>query len=44
MSQIVGDVHNFLDPPPQDNGDYFEFGKNLKFDDLPPLGPKLEQI
>ena len=43
MSQIVGDVHNFLDPP-YDNGDYFEFGKNLKLDDPPSLGPKLEQI
>ena len=31
MSQIVEKVHNFLDPPtPQDNLDYFEFGKKLK--------------
>ena len=27
MSQIVGKVHNFLDPHPQDYLDYFEFGK-----------------
>ena len=31
MSQIVETVHNFLDP--QDNLDYFEFGKKLIFDD-----------
>ena len=40
MSQNLGKVHNFLDPPPQDNVDYFEFGKKLRFDD-PPLGPNL---
>ena len=38
MSKKVGKVHNFLDPPPlpQDILDFFEFGKNLKFDE-PPL-------
>ena len=32
MSQIGERVHNFLDPPPQDNLDYFEFGKKLIFE------------
>ena len=32
MSQKVEKVHNFLDPLPQDVLDFFEFGKNLKFD------------
>ena len=36
MSQIVEKVHNFLDPPAQDNLDYFEFGKQLIFDYPPP--------
>ena len=40
MSQIVEKVHNFFGPPPQDNVDYFEFGKKMIFDD-PPLGPNL---
>ena len=44
MSQIVEKVHNFLDPPPWDNVDYFEFGKNMIFDDPPPLGPNLGKI
>ena len=39
MSQIVEKVHNFLDPRPQDNLDYFEFGGKLVFDDpRPKLG------
>ena len=39
MSQKVEKVHNFLDPTtlPQEVLDFFEFGKNLKFDDPPPL-------
>ena len=28
MYQDVQKVHNFLDHPPLDNVDYFEFGKN----------------
>ena len=35
MSQKGGKVHNFL-APPLDVLDFFEFGKNLKFDP-PPL-------
>ena len=39
-----GKVHNFLDPPlPQDVLDFFEFGKNSKFDD-PPLWPNLGKV
>ena len=34
MSQKVEKVQNFLDPPPNDV-DFFEFGKNLKFDGPP---------
>ena len=36
MSQKEEKVHNFLDPSPlpQDVLDFFEFGKNSKFDDL----------
>ena len=34
MSQIVEKVHNFLDP--QDDLNFFEFGKKLIFDDPPP--------
>ena len=38
MFQIVGKVHNFLDPPPPyDHLDFFEFEKKLIFDDPPPL-------
>ena len=39
MSQKVEKVHNFLEPPPlpQDVLDFFEFGKNWKFDDPAPL-------
>ena len=45
MSQIVEKGHNFLDPPyPQDNLDFFEFGKKLIFDDPPPPRPKLGKI
>ena len=36
MLQKVEKVHNFLDPPLQANTDYFELGKKLIFDDLPP--------
>ena len=37
MSQKVKKVHHFLDPPlPQNVLDFFEFGKNSKFDDPPP--------
>ena len=43
MSHIVEKVHNFIDPPPQDNLDFFEFGKKLIFDDPPPQ-PKLGKI
>ena len=33
----VEKVHHFLDPPlPYDVLDFFEFGKNWKFDDPPP--------
>ena len=33
MSKKVEKIHNFPPPPlPQDVLDYFEFGKNLKFD------------
>ena len=36
MSQKVEKVHHFLDPPlPYDVLDFFEFGKNWKFDDPP---------
>ena len=44
-SQKVEKVHNFLDPPPlpQDDLDFFEFGKNLKFDAPPPV-PNLGKI
>ena len=41
MSQNLGKVHNFLDPPPSGNVDYFEFEKKMKFDVPPPLGPNL---
>ena len=44
MSQIVEKVHNFLDPPPQDNLDFFEFGKKLIFDDPPPLDRNWEKF
>ena len=44
MSQIVEKVHNFLDPPPQDNVDYFEFGKKMIFDDPPPSDLIWEKI
>ena len=45
MSQKVEKVHNFLDLPlPQDVLDFFEFGKNLKFDGPPPLGSNLGKI
>ena len=44
-SQIMEKVHNFLDPPlPQEVLDFFEFGKNLKFDDPPPPVPNLGKI
>ena len=46
MSQIVEKVHNFLDPPPrpQDDLDYFEFGKKLIFNDPTPLDQNWEKF
>ena len=45
MSKKVEKVHNFLDPSlPQDVLDFFEFGKNWKFDDPLPLEPNLGKI
>ena len=45
MSQIVEKVHNFHGPPPpQDNVDYFEFGKKMIFDDPPPSDLIWEKI
>ena len=44
MSQILEKVHNFLDPPPQDDVDYFEFGKKMIFDDPPPSDLIWEKI
>ena len=44
MSQIVEKVHNFLDPPPLGNLDYFEFGKKIDFRCSPPLDRNWEKF
>ena len=46
MSQKVEKVHNFIAPPPlpPDALDFFEFGKNWKYDDPPSLGLNLGKL